>query len=54
MLANAHEKKARKGHKTDHKDAWWLAHLVPWNCSIIYCIDVWLYLLRAPGPAVRP
>jgi transposase len=28
ILANAHEVKARKGHKTDHKDAWWLAHLL--------------------------
>lgn len=27
-LANPHEVKARKGHKTDHKDAWWLAHLL--------------------------
>lgn len=26
-LANPHEVKARKGHKTDNKDAWWLAHL---------------------------
>jgi len=25
-LANPHEVKARKGHKTDHRDAWWLAH----------------------------
>ena len=28
MLANPHEVKARKGHKTDPKDAWWLAHLL--------------------------
>jgi transposase len=28
VLANPHEVKARKGHKTDHKDAWWLAHLL--------------------------
>jgi transposase len=28
ILANPHEVKARKGHKTDHKDAWWLAHLL--------------------------
>lgn len=27
-LANPHEVKARKGHKTDLKDAWWLAHLL--------------------------
>jgi transposase len=27
-LANPHEVKARKGHKTDPKDAWWLAHLL--------------------------
>lgn len=27
QLANPHEVKARKGHKTDHRDAWWLAHL---------------------------
>lgn len=27
-LANPHEVKARKGHKTDAKDAWWLAHLL--------------------------
>jgi len=27
-LANPHEVKARKGHKTDVKDAWWLAHLL--------------------------
>ena len=27
-LANRHEVKARKGHKTDKKDAWWLAHLL--------------------------
>ena len=27
-LANPQEVKARKGHKTDHKDAWWLAHLL--------------------------
>ena len=27
-LANPHEVKARKGHKTDKKDAWWLAHLL--------------------------
>jgi transposase len=27
-LANPHEVKARKGHKTDNKDAWWLAHLL--------------------------
>ncbi len=28
MLANPHEVKARKGHKTDNKDGWWLAHLL--------------------------
>jgi transposase len=28
ILANPHEVKARKGHKTDHKDGWWLAHLL--------------------------
>jgi transposase len=27
-LANPHEVRARKGHKTDPKDAWWLAHLL--------------------------
>jgi transposase len=27
-LANPQEVKARKGHKTDLKDAWWLAHLL--------------------------
>src|SRR5579859_8035684 len=27
-LVNPHEVKARKGHKTDAKDAWWLAHLL--------------------------
>lgn len=27
-LANPYEVKARKGHKTDPKDAWWLAHLL--------------------------
>ena len=27
-LANPHEVPARKGHKTDPKDAWWLAHLL--------------------------
>src|SRR5580658_8933875 len=27
-LANPHEVKARKGHKADAKDAWWLAHLL--------------------------
>ena len=27
-LANPQEVKARKGHKTDQKDAWWLAHLL--------------------------
>jgi len=27
-LANPHEVKARRGHKTDNKDAWWLAHLL--------------------------
>ncbi len=27
-LANAQEVKARKGHKTDDKDGWWLAHLL--------------------------
>jgi transposase len=27
-LANPHEVKARKGHKTDEKDGWWLAHLL--------------------------
>jgi transposase len=27
-LANPHEVKARKGHKTDDKDGWWLAHLL--------------------------
>jgi transposase len=26
-LANPHEVKNRRGHKTDKKDAWWLAHL---------------------------
>src|SRR5215469_18063974 len=28
ILANPHEVKARKGHKTDNKDGWWLAHLL--------------------------
>jgi transposase len=28
LLANPHEVKARKGHKTDNKDGWWLAHLL--------------------------
>jgi len=28
QLANPNEVKARKGHKTDHRDAWWLAHLL--------------------------
>jgi transposase len=27
-LANPQEVKARKGHKTDNKDAWWLGHLL--------------------------
>ncbi len=27
-LANSQEVKARKGHKTDDKDGWWLAHLL--------------------------
>ena len=27
-LVNPHEVKARKGHKTDAKDSWWLAHLL--------------------------
>ena len=27
-LANPHEVKNRKGHKTDDKDGWWLAHLL--------------------------
>jgi transposase len=27
-LANPHEVKNRKGHKTDKKDSWWLAHLL--------------------------
>jgi transposase len=27
-LANPYEVKARRGHKTDPKDAWWLAHLL--------------------------
>ena len=27
-LANPHEVKARKGHKTDPQDSWWLAHLL--------------------------
>lgn len=27
-IANPHEVKARKGHKTDNGDAWWLAHLL--------------------------
>src|SRR5437879_5260672 len=27
-LANPQEVKARKGQKTDNKDAWWLAHLL--------------------------
>ena len=27
-LANPHEVKNRKGHKTDGKDGWWLAHLL--------------------------
>ena len=27
-LANPHEVKARKGHKTDNRDSWWLAHLL--------------------------
>ena len=28
MLANAEDVKSRKGHKTDPKDFWWLAHLL--------------------------
>ena len=28
FLANPEEVKGRKGHKTDHKDSWWLAHLL--------------------------
>ena len=28
LLANPHEVKTRKGHKTDDKDGWWLAHLL--------------------------
>ena len=28
FLANPEDVKARKGHKTDHKDSWWLAHLL--------------------------
>jgi transposase len=28
VLANAEDVKGRKGHKTDAKDAWWLAHLL--------------------------
>jgi len=28
QLANPNEVKARKGHKTDNRDAWWLAHLL--------------------------
>ena len=28
VLANAEDVKGRKGHKTDVKDAWWLAHLL--------------------------
>jgi transposase len=28
VLANAEDVKGRKGHKTDPKDAWWLAHLL--------------------------
>ena len=28
ILANPHEVKARKWHKTDHKNGWWLAHLL--------------------------
>jgi len=28
VLANAQQVKQRKGHKTDKKDAWWLAHLL--------------------------
>ena len=28
VLANPEEVKARRGHKTDNKDAWWLAHLL--------------------------
>jgi hypothetical protein len=27
-LANPEEVKNRKGHKTDNKDGWWLAHLL--------------------------
>src|SRR4029434_9111887 len=27
-LANPQEVRNRKGHKTDHKDGWWLAHLL--------------------------
>ncbi len=27
-LANPHEVKSRRGHKTDDKDGWWLAHLL--------------------------
>src|SRR3954447_9922528 len=28
ILTNARDVKARKGHKTDWKDSWWLAHLL--------------------------
>ena len=28
FLANPQEVKNRKGHKTDKKDSWWLAHLL--------------------------
>jgi transposase len=28
FLANPEDVKGRKGHKTDHKDSWWLAHLL--------------------------
>ena len=28
LLANPHEVKNRRGHKTDNKDGWWLAHLL--------------------------
>lgn len=28
LLANPHEVKNRRGHKTDDKDGWWLAHLL--------------------------
>ena len=28
VILDPHEVKARKGRKTDHKDVWWLAHLL--------------------------